>query len=69
LYYANNSKEFFTTPFLILVTLLGFPDIGMRLHSGTEERHCGYTVKETRIYVQLQVQNTSYSRPVLRSRP
>jgi hypothetical protein len=31
-------KEFFTTPFLILPTLLGFPDIGIRLHRGEEER-------------------------------
>jgi hypothetical protein len=41
----------------------------MRLHSGAEERGGGYRVKEARIYVQLQLQSTSSSRPVLRSRP
>jgi hypothetical protein len=34
-----------------------------------EERGSGYRVKEARIYVQLQLQSTSSSRPVLRSRP
>ncbi len=33
-------------------TLLGFPNITMRLRSGTEERGCGYRVKKVRIYVQ-----------------
>jgi hypothetical protein len=69
LHCANNSKVFFTTPFLILPTLLGFPNIAMRLRSGAEERGYGYRVKEARIYVQLQLQSTSSSRPVLRSRP
>jgi hypothetical protein len=35
-------KEFFTTPFRILPTLLGFPNIAMRLRRGAEERGCGY---------------------------
>jgi hypothetical protein len=56
------------TPFLILSTLLGFPNIAMRFRSGAEERGSGYRVKEARIYVQLQFQNTSSSRPVLRNR-
>jgi len=34
-------------------TLLGFPNIAMRLRSGAEERGCGYRVKKARIYVQL----------------
>jgi hypothetical protein len=55
--------------FSLLPTLLGFPNIAMRLHSGAEERGVGYRVKEARIYVQLQLQGTSCSRPVLRSRP
>ena len=50
-------KEFFTTPFLILPTLLGFPSIVIRIRSGAEERGVGYRVKETRIYVQLQLQH------------
>ena len=41
----------------------------MRLRRGEEERGCGYTVKEVRIYVQLQLQGTSCSRRVLRTRP
>jgi hypothetical protein len=44
-------KEFFTTPFLILFTLLGFPNITMRLRCGEEEKGCGYRVKEARIHV------------------
>jgi hypothetical protein len=47
-------KEFFTTPFLILPTLLSFPNIAMWFRSGTEEREYDYRVKEDRIYVQLQ---------------
>ena len=50
-------------------TLLGFPNIAMRLRSGAEERGCGYRVKKARIYVQLQLQSTSCSRCVLRTRP
>jgi len=41
----------------------------MSLHSGVEERGCGYRVKEARIYVQLNLQSTSSSRRVLKSRP
>jgi hypothetical protein len=62
-------KEFFPTPFLISPTLLGLHNIAMRLRSGAEERGCGYRVKEARIYVQMQMQSTSSSRQVLRSRP
>jgi hypothetical protein len=40
-----------------------------RLGNGTEERGRGYRVKETRIYVQLQLQSTSSSRRELRSGP
>jgi hypothetical protein len=50
-------------------TLLGFPNIAMRLRGGAEERGCGYRVKKARIYVQLQLQGTSSSRRVLRRRP
>jgi len=50
-------------------TLLGFPTFAMRLRSGAEERGCGYRVKKARIYVQLQLQGTSCSRRVLRTRP
>ena len=39
------------------------------LHSGVEKRGYGYRVKKTRIYVHLQLQSTSSSRRVLRSRP
>ena len=50
-------------------TLLGFPTFAMQLRSGAEERGCGYRVKKARIYVQLQLQGTSCSRRVLRTRP
>ena len=46
-----------------------FPNIAMRLRGGAEERGCGYRVKKARIYVQLQLQGTSCSRRVLRTRP
>ena len=32
----------------------------MRLRSGAEERGCGYRVKKARIYVQLQLQGSSF---------
>jgi hypothetical protein len=62
LYYAKNSKR-------ILYHTVSHPDIAMRLRSGEEERGCGYRVKDARIYMQLQLQTTSSSRPVLRIRP
>ncbi len=40
----------------------------MQLRSGEKERGRGYRVKETRIYVQFQLQSTSCSRRVLRRR-
>jgi hypothetical protein len=48
---------FFQEPVVVLAnskpTLLGFPNIAMRLRGGAEERGCGYRVKKARIYVQL----------------
>jgi hypothetical protein len=61
-YSTENSKR-------ILYHTVSHPDIGRRLHNGAEERGCGYRVKEARIYVQLQLQSTSSSRLVVRSRP
>jgi hypothetical protein len=50
---------FFQEPVVVLAkskpTLLGFPNIAMRLRDGTEERGCGYRVKKSRIYVHLQL--------------
>jgi hypothetical protein len=66
-------RGFFQEPVIVLAnskpTLLGFPNIAMRLRGGAEERGCGYRVKKARIYVQLQLQDTSCSRRVLRTRP
>ncbi len=46
---------FFPEPFDVLgkpkITLLGFPNIAMRLRNGAEERGYGYRVKKVRIYV------------------
>ncbi len=69
-FWSNSSKdsEFVFYPSR-LRHITWFSNIAMRLHSGAEERGCGYRVKEARIYVQLQLQSTSSSRPVLRSRP
>ncbi len=36
------------------------------MRSGTDQRGCGYRVKKARIYVQLHLQNTSFSRRVVR---
>ncbi len=69
MYWLRIKKEFFTTPFLWLTTLLGFPNITMRIHNGTEERGFDYRVKKARIYVQIHLQITSSSRRVLRIRP
>jgi hypothetical protein len=64
---------FFQEPVVVLAnskpTLLGFPNIAMRLRGGAEKRGSGYRVKKDRIYVQLQLQGTSCSRRVLRTRP
>jgi hypothetical protein len=66
-------KNPFQEPVIVLAnskpTLLGFPNIAMRLRGGAEERGCDYRVKKARIYVQLQLQDTSCSRRVLRTRP
>ncbi len=62
LYCPNNSKVFFTTPFLWLSKLLGFPNIGIRLLIGEEERGCGYRVKKTRSDGTLQKVNRDKTR-------